>query len=130
MAKLDRLARSVPDARGIADPLCVKGAKLALGQTAYDPCDPTGKMFFNILSAFAEFEADLIRMRTGEGIAVARAGGKLRGKQPKLSSKQAREPRRLHETGDYSIADLAGVFTVSWATSRGRSIGRRMEVRT
>ena len=86
VAKLDRLARSVPDARAIADQLSAKGVRLALGQTVYDPADPMGKMFFNILATFAEFEADLIRMRTREGMAVARAKGKLRGKQPKLSS--------------------------------------------
>ena len=86
-SKLDRLARSVPDARTIADQLSAKGVKLALGQTIYDPTDPMGKMFFNILATFAEFEADLIRMRTREGMAVARAKGKLRGKQPKLSTK-------------------------------------------
>ena len=38
--------------------------KLALGRAFYDPGDPMGKMFFNILATFAEFEADLIRMRT------------------------------------------------------------------
>ena len=32
-----------------------------------------GKMFFNILATFAEFEVDLLRMRTREGMAVARA---------------------------------------------------------
>ena len=37
------------------------------------------KMFFNILTTFAEFEADLIRMRTREGMAIARAKGRLRG---------------------------------------------------
>lgn len=41
-----------------------------------------GKMFLNILATFAEFEVDLLRMRTREGMAVARARGKLRGKQP------------------------------------------------
>lgn len=40
-------------------------------------------MFFNILATFAEFESDLIRMRTREGMAIARAKGKLRGKQQK-----------------------------------------------
>jgi DNA invertase Pin-like site-specific DNA recombinase len=54
----------------------------------YDPADSMGKMFFNILATFAEFEADLIRMRTCEGMAIARVKGKLRGKQPKLSGKQ------------------------------------------
>ena len=47
-----------------------------------------GKMFFNILATIAEFEADLIGMRTREGMAIARSKGKLRGKQPKLSEKQ------------------------------------------
>lgn len=114
--KLDRLARSVPDARAIADQLEAKGVKLALGASVYDPDDPMGKMFFNILATFAEFESDLIRMRTREGMAIARAKGKLRGKQPKLSHKQQKELCRMHGTGEYSISDLAEVFSVSRPT--------------
>lgn len=75
-----------------------------------------GKLFFNILATFAEFEADLIRMRTREGMAVARAKGKLRGKKPKLSERQQKELRRMYDTGDYSISDLAAVFSVSRPT--------------
>ena len=48
----DRLARSVPDARAIADQLRQRGVKLALGRTLYDPDDPMGKLFFNILATF------------------------------------------------------------------------------
>lgn len=116
VAKLDRLARSVPDARHIADSLVERGVKLALGRTVYDPSDPMGKMFFNILATFAEFETDLIRMRTREGMAVARAKGKLKGKKPKLTTKQQRELRRLRDSGEYSISDLAEIFSVSRAT--------------
>lgn len=58
--KLDRLARSVPDARGIADALVARGVRLALGASVYDPADSMGKMFFNVLATFAEFESDLI----------------------------------------------------------------------
>ena len=82
VARLDRLARSVPDARDIADRLSARGMKLALGGAVYDPTDLMGRMFFNILATFAEFESVLIRMRTREGMAVARACGKLRGKKP------------------------------------------------
>ena len=114
--KLDRLARSVPDARAIGDDLAALGIKLSLGGQVYDPTDPMGKMFFNILATFAEFEVDLLRMRTREGMAVARARGKLRGKQPKLSPKQQREPVRMAGTGEYTIADLAELFTVSRTT--------------
>jgi DNA invertase Pin-like site-specific DNA recombinase len=121
--KLDRLARSVPDARDIADSLVKRGVKLALNATVYDPSGPMGKMFFNILATFAEFEVDLIRMRTREGMAVARAKGKLRGKRPKLSDKQQNELRRMHGTGEYSISDLAEVFSVSRPTVY-RTLGR------
>ena len=114
--KLDRLARSVPDARAITDQLEKKGVKLALGATVHDPADPMGKMFFNVLATFAEFEADLIRLRTREGMKIARAKGKLRGKQPKLSQKQQTELCRMHATGDYSISDLAELFSVSRPT--------------
>ena len=123
--KLDRLARSVPDARAIADLLRERGVKLALGRALYDPGDPMGKMLFNILATFAEFEADLIRMRTREGMAIARARGKLRGKQPKLSDRQQRELCRMHATGEYSISDLAELFSVSRPTVY-RTLNRRL----
>ncbi len=97
--KLDRLARSVTDARAIGDDLAGRGIKLSLGVRVYDPADPMGKMFFNILATFAEVEVDLLRMRTCEGMAVARAKGKLRGKQPKLSARQQRELARMVGTG-------------------------------
>ena len=122
--KLDRLARSVPDVRAIAEELERKGVKLALGATIHDPADPMGRMFFNIVATFAEFEADLIRMRTREGMAIARARGKLRGKQPKLSEKQQKELRRMHGTGEYSISDLAELFSVSRPTVY-RTLNRR-----
>lgn len=114
--KLDRLARSVPDARAIAAELEARGVRLALGATMHDPADPMGRMFFNILATFAEFEADLIRLRTREGMALARARGKLRGKQPRLSDRQQRELVRMQATGEYSISDLAELFAVSRPT--------------
>ncbi|MGB7962263.1 MAG: recombinase family protein [Propionicimonas sp.] len=114
--KLDRLARSVPDARAIGDELAARGVRLSLGGTLYDPNDPMGKVFFNILAVFAEFEADLLRMRTREGMAVAKANGKLKGRQPKLSTKQQRELCRMHTTGNYTITDLAELFSISRPT--------------
>ena len=126
--KLDRLARSVPDARAIGDSLAARGVRLSLGGTVYDPNDPMGKMFFNILATFAEFEVDLLRMRTREGMAIARANGRLRGKPPKLSSRQQAHLLKLHRGGEHTIADLAELFSVSRATvyreiARARSLG-------
>jgi DNA invertase Pin-like site-specific DNA recombinase len=96
--------------------LADRGVKLSLGGQLYDPGDPMGKMFFNILATFAEFEVDLLRMRTREGMAVARAKGKLRGRQPKLTWRQQAELRRMHESGSHTIADLAELFSISRPT--------------
>lgn len=106
----------MPDARAVGDDLAARDIKLSLGGQVYDPIDPIGKMFFNILATFAEFEVDLLRMRTREGMAVAKAQDRLRGRQPKLSAKQQPELRRMHGSGDYSIADLAEVFSISRPT--------------
>ena len=114
--KLDRLARSVPDARAIGDSLVARDVKLSLGGTIYDPADPMGKMFFNILATFAEFEVDLLRLRTREGMAIARAKGRLRGKQPKLSARQQAHLVQLHQSGQHTIAELAELFSVSRPT--------------
>ncbi len=44
----------------------------------YDPHDPVGRLPFNVLAMVADFEADLILLRTREGMRVAKAKGKLR----------------------------------------------------
>ncbi len=114
--KLDRLARSIVDAHTIASELEAKGVRLSLGGTIHDPSDPMSKMFFSVLAIFAEFEVDLLRMRTREGMKVAKANGKLRGKQPKLSAANQRRLCQMQGTGEHTIADLAETFNVSRAT--------------
>ena len=51
--------------------------KPVLGRTLYDPDDPMGKMFRNILATLAEVEACLIRMGVWEGMAIARDNEKI-----------------------------------------------------
>lgn len=116
VTKLDRLARSLPDARDIADELTRKGVALSLGGSVYDPADPVGRLLFNVLGMVAEFEADLIRMRTREGMAIAKAKGKLRGKQPKLTAAKRRHLLAVHTAGTHTQTELAELFDVSRAT--------------
>jgi hypothetical protein len=77
-----------PDARAIADELTARQISLSLGGSVYDPTDAVGRLLFNVLAMVAEFESDLIRLRTREGMKVAEAKGRLRGKQPKLNRRQ------------------------------------------
>lgn len=112
VTKLDRLARSVRDAHEIADDLANREIKLSIGGSVHDPVDPMGKLLFNVLAMISEFEADLIRMRTREGMKVAKAKGRLRGKQPKLTVKQENHLLELHAAGEHSKAELAELFSV------------------
>ncbi|MGH3378419.1 MAG: recombinase family protein [Actinoallomurus sp.] len=116
VTKLDRLARSVPDARDIVDELTAGGVKLNIGGSVHDPTDPIGRLLFTTLSMIAEFEADLARARTREGMAVARTKGRLRGKQPKLSPKQEAHLVKLYRAGEHTIGDLEELFPVTRST--------------
>lgn len=114
--KLDRLARSVPDARDIIQSLSERGVRFQLGGAVYDWNDPMAKMFIQLLAVFAEFELDLIRMRTREGMSRPQVRAKLKGKPPKLSAAQQKHLVGLHEAGEHSITDLAELFSVSRPT--------------
>jgi DNA invertase Pin-like site-specific DNA recombinase len=116
VAKLDRLARSLPDARAIADELTARQVKLNLGGSVYDPNDAVGRLLFNVLAMIAEFESDLIRLRTREGMKVAKAKGRLRGKQPKLNPRQEAHLVALFESGEHSTAELVDLFGVGRST--------------
>lgn len=116
VSKLDRLARSVPDALGILQHLSDRGVKFALGGSVYDWNDAFAKMFLTILATIAEFEGALIRQRTREGMAIARSKGKLRGRQPKLSPTRQALLLKEHATGNSNIVELAELFEVSRPT--------------
>ncbi|HXT43503.1 MAG TPA: recombinase family protein, partial [Pseudonocardiaceae bacterium] len=48
VTKLDRLARSLPDARAILEELTAGHVKLNLGGSVHDPTDPVGWLRFNV----------------------------------------------------------------------------------
>lgn len=116
VTKLDRLARSLPDARAIADELTTRQIRLSLGGSVYDPTDAVGRLLFNVLAMIAEFESDLIRLRTVEGMRVAKTKGRLRGKQPKLSRKQEAHLVSLVSSGEHSTREVAELFGIGRST--------------
>lgn len=116
VTKLDRLARSIKDAVAIGEELTGRGVRLQLGSSLYDPTDPVGRLLFNVLALVAEFEADLIRARTREGMAVAKAKGRLRGRMPKLNQAQEKHLVQLWEAGQHTSAEISDLFGVSRST--------------
>ncbi|AND17807.1 recombinase family protein [Rathayibacter tritici] len=116
VTKLDRLARSITDARDIVDELTRRGVKLSIGGSVHDPEDPVGRLLFNVLAMVAEFEGDLIRARTREGMKVAKAKGRLRGRQPKLPPKIEAHLVAEYRAGNSTVGELAAEFKIARAT--------------
>jgi hypothetical protein len=58
VTKLDRVARSLPDARDISAELAAADVRLSLGGAVHEPMDPVGRLLFNVLAMVAEFESD------------------------------------------------------------------------
>ncbi|WP_308166273.1 recombinase family protein [Actinomadura sp. NEAU-AAG7] len=103
-----------PAAVRAGDTLVVREVRLSLGGSIYDPADPMSTMFFNMRAVFAEFEADLLKMRTR---------GKLKGRAPKLTARQQAELVRMHGTGDHTIAELMEVSLLGGRRCIGRWSG-------
>ena len=123
VTKLDRLARSVADAYRLATDITGRGACLRFGSTVFDPRDPMGKALFGMLAVFAEFERDMISMRTREGLATARLRGRLNGRPPKLDPDRERALVRMVQQDRYTRAEVARIFGVSRSTV-GRALDR------
>jgi DNA invertase Pin-like site-specific DNA recombinase len=97
VTKLDRLARSLPDARDIVAELTTREVKLSLGGSVHDPTDPVGRLLFNVLAMIAEFGSNLIKMRTREGMHRDRHRAGDRRRPGPQGADRARQHRRRCE---------------------------------
>ena len=71
VTRLDRLARSVRDLTELTKQMVQKNVDLVVLDQAIDTASPTGRLLFHVLAAIGEFERDLIRERSAEGVARA-----------------------------------------------------------
>lgn len=87
VTKMDRVARSVKQGIALIDELTEKGIKLHVLNMGMFDGSPTSKLIRNILLSVAEWEREMILERQREGIAVAKAQGKYKGKPKKYHDK-------------------------------------------
>jgi DNA invertase Pin-like site-specific DNA recombinase len=116
--KIDRLARSTYDLHRIARELHEKGISLVFIKEQLDFSTATGKLMFTMLGAIAEFERDLIRDRTAEGRARAKALGKHLGRKGK-DEKAIKKALKLYverENNGLSISDIVKTTGVPKST--------------
>jgi DNA invertase Pin-like site-specific DNA recombinase len=113
---MDRLARNLGDLLKLVNDLTGKGVNVEFlhptPMTFTGGDSPLNKMLLAMLGAVAEFERAMILERQREGIAIAKAQGKYKGGQFKLSNDRATELRRRASAGENKAA-LAREFCIS-----------------
>ena len=114
VTRLDRLARSTRDLLNTLATITEKKAGFrSLGDSWADTTTAHGRLMLTVLGGLAEFERDLIRARTGEGQARAKARGVRLGRKPKLTEHQKREAIRRRDVNGETLAGIARSYNVS-----------------
>jgi len=93
---MDRLARNLDDLRALVAMLTKRGVKVEFvkEQLSFSgEASPMAQLMLSVMGAFAEFERALIRERQREGIALAKAAGKYKGRKKSLSAQDIERVR-------------------------------------
>jgi DNA invertase Pin-like site-specific DNA recombinase len=116
VTRLDRLARSTRDLLNVLGAVTERKAGFrSLRDTWADTTTPHGRLMLAVLGGLAEFERELIKARTGEGRARAKAQGVHMGRPPKLTPHQRREAIARRDAGE-ALTDIARTYGVSHTT--------------
>jgi DNA invertase Pin-like site-specific DNA recombinase len=115
--KLDRIGRSVRNLIEVADDLQRRKVDLVCLDQPVNTTTAEGKLFFQILAAFAEFERNLIIERTRDGLAATSNRGRGGGRPARLTDDQRAQARRLRADG-YSITEIRTML------GNGRAVGK------
>jgi len=111
---MDRLARNLDDLRSLVATLTQRGVRVELikeNLSFSGEASPMAQLMLSVMGAFAEFERALIRERQREGIALAKAAGKYRGRKKSLSAQDVERAREQIAQGvsKASVAQDLGV---------------------
>ncbi len=116
VTKLDRLARSMQDLFQISKRLNKKKANLLVLDQAINTTTAEGRLLFNVLGSFAEFENDIRKERQFDGIQRAKDKGIKFGRKPTFTAKKKKEIKRLRHEENFSIGDLQKKYACSHMT--------------
>ena len=113
---IDRLGRSLQDLIAVLDELRQKGCELYIHRQAIDTNTSSGKLLFQMLGVFAEFEREIIRERIMAGQQRARAQGKRIGRRTVLDDKVLTRARQLRAEGQ-SVRQIASALKIGVGTT-------------
>lgn len=112
VTRLDRLARSTRDLLKISDQLEEMEADLVVLEQSINTSTAEGRLFFTMMGAFAEFEAELRKERQREGIAAALAKGADSPFKGRPATIKADEIERLSREG-HGPSEIARQLNIS-----------------
>ena len=115
VTRLDRLGRNLAETVNTIADLAERDINVRVLEPALDTSRPADKVVVNVMASLAEWERDLLVQRTREGVAHARAEGRVAGPKPKLSMEQKQQAAKLVDSGE-SVASVARTFNVSRQT--------------
>jgi DNA invertase Pin-like site-specific DNA recombinase len=122
VTKLDRLGRSLKNLIELVDRLKEQKVGLVILDQGIDTSTNMGRMFFQILGAIAEFEHAMMVERTHDGLAAARARGRVGGRKQALKPRQVKLAQEMYdELGDdgkrkHTVQDIADELGVARTT--------------
>ncbi len=113
VASMDRLARSLPDLLKLVHDLSAKGVTVRfLKENLVFDGSPHAELLLGVFGSIAQFERSLIKERQQEGIEIAKAEGKYKGRAPKLNEEQQETIRKLKAEG-VKVAEISRRFNIS-----------------
>ena len=112
---LSRLGRSTKNLLELLSEFEEKGITLISLKENIDMSTATGKFMITVLSAIAQFERDTIVLRTEEGLAAARARGRVGGR-PAIDEKVLEKAYKLYLSKAYTIKEICMLVGISQGT--------------
>ena len=113
VSEYSRLARSTRDLIDIVETLKAKGVNVISMKENYDNNTPQGRLILKIFMDIAEFERELMLQRQKEGIAIAKANGKYKGRQSKQKPDDWESLKAMYMSRQITVSDIAKRCDVS-----------------
>src|ERR1022692_514633 len=116
ISRLSRAMRSLHHLIDMAATLRDRGIGLKVLHPDMDTTTSSGRLLFHVLGAIDEFQRELIVEGTLEGLAAARARGRVGGRKPKLTEDQVAVARQMYDQRDRTVQQIADALKVSRQT--------------